>query len=758
MRSLIVAAAVLLFAVAPGTAGAQPPAQPLAQTPVATPAQNPTIKIPRVTEPPVLEKYLDGTIVPPGAKVSEFWQREPGDGVPASLESAAYLSYDATHLYVVYVCKDDPAKVRANLTKREAIMGDDIVGLLLDPYHDGRRAYEFFTNPLGIQLDGVAAVGQDDDWSYDALWQSDGKVTTDGYVVVMKVPFKSLRFSNARTQTWGVAVARIIPRANETSFWPYVTRRIAGFGQQLATLEGLENISPGRNLQAIPYGNFATAREMGEDGVQRTDNSARVGIDAKAVIKDAVTLDVTVNPDFSQVESDEPQVTINQRFEVFFPEKRPFFIENANYFETPENLFHSRRIADPKFGTRVTGKGRGWAFGGLLVNDKAPGESVEPTDPRSGKMATIGVARVQREFGEQSYVGGIYTDREWGPAANRVFGIDGRWRMDDNWSIQGQWVGSRTIDTQEMETAGSALTARVARDARNFSYESIYLQRSPDFRSELGFIERVDMKETQHEAGYNWFPTKSRVLRVGADLEVGAVWDWSNLIQDWSVEPGFEIEFPGQTEIGVRHWQRFERFEGIEFRRQSSMVRASTEWLKWLGLNGGIDWGENINYYPAEGVEPFLADGMSVEAGATIRPLSQLRLDLAYIYSGLTTTPGTALPAGTSDGTIFTDHIIRTRVNYQFTKALSGRVIFDYETLTPNTALVDLERERSFNADVLFTYLVNPWTAVYVGYSDAYENWPGAASPMLRPLNSSAAPLTSVGRQVFVKISYLLKY
>ncbi len=165
---------------------------------------------------------------PPGVRITGFVQREPGDGVPSSLETTAYLSYDEQHLYAVFVAKDDPGKVRANMTKREAIMGDDIVGLLLDTYHDGRRAYQFMVNPLGIQLDGVTTEGQDDDYSYDTLWQSDGRLTKDGYVVVMKIPFKSLRFSNAETQTWGVAVARSIPRANETSFWPYITRRIVG--------------------------------------------------------------------------------------------------------------------------------------------------------------------------------------------------------------------------------------------------------------------------------------------------------------------------------------------------------------------------------------------------------------------------------------------------------------------------------------------------------------------------------------------------
>jgi len=747
MRLFARAAAFLLATALPVLAQAPPSPAP--------PAPVPSITIPRVSEPPAIERYLDGSTVPPGTKVSQFFQREPGDGVPASLETAAYLSYDATHLYVVFLCKDDPAKIRANLTKRESIMGDDVVGLVLDTYHDGRRSYLFLVNPLGIQMDGVTAIGQDDDYSYDALWQSDGRVTRDGYVVVMKVPFKSLRFSNAPAQTWGVAVGRIIPRANETSFWPYITRRIAGFGQQMATLNGLDGISPGRNLQAIPYGNFATAREMGEDGVRRSDTSARVGIDGKAVIKDAVTLDVTANPDFSQVESDEPQVTINQRYEVFFPEKRPFFIENANFFVTPETLFHSRRIVDPKIGSRLTGKGKGWAFGGLFANDKAPGQSVDETDPRFGKMATIGVVRAQREFGDQSYVGGIVTDREIGPAANRVFGVDGRWRIDDNWSLEGQWVGSRTIDVDGRSASGTDTNAKVVRDGRNFSFESAYLQRSPDFESDLGYIRRVDMRESSNEIGYNWFPKQSRLLRVGADIELGAVWDWANQIQDWNVEPGFEVELPGQTEIGIRHWRLFERFDGIEFRRQTMMVRASTEWLKWLSLNGSVEWGGNINYYPAPGLDPFLADGTSVEAGATIRPLSQLRADLSYLYSGLSTRAGTPLPPGVGGGTIFTDHIWRARVNYQFTRALSGRVIVDYETVDPNPALVELDWQRRANVDVLVTYMVNPWTAVYVGYGDAYETWP-MASPLSRP--SSAGPLTSVGRQLFVKLSYLLKY
>ena len=720
-------------------------------------ADKPSVTIPRVTEPPVLARYLDGKTVPPGVRITGLVQREPGDGVPSSVDTSAYLSYDDRHLYAVFVCKDDPAKVRANMTKREAIMGDDIAGLVLDTYHDGRRSYMFLVNPLGIQMDGVTTEGQDDDYSYDTLWQSDGRLTADGYVAVMKIPFKSLRFSNASAQTWGVAVGRIIPRNNETSFWPYVTRRIAGFGQQMATMEGLQGISPGRNLQLIPYGDFAAARILDEDGVRVEENSARAGLDGKAVIKDALTVDMTVNPDFSQVESDEPQVNVNQRFEVFFPEKRPFFIENAGYFESPQNLFFSRRIADPGVGARLTGKARGWAFGVLGVNDEEPGRQYETGDPRSGKLAGVGVFRAQREFARQSYIGGIFTARELGPTANRVYGADARWKLTDNWTVTGQWVGSETIDETGESTSGTSWIAQVSRQGRGFEYMGAFTSRSPDFQADLGYIRRVDMREVLQEAGYSWYPKNSRVLRVGTDIEAGALWDFDGQLQDWQLEPGFEMELPGQTEIGAMYVEAFERYEGIEFRRGGGMIRASTEWLNWLGGNIHYFRGRGINYYPAEGLEPFLGTEQSVEAGFTLRPFSRLRLDQSYLYSSLSTSDDSLLPPGTPRGRIFTDHILRTRVNYQFTRELSARVIFDYEVLTPDQALVDLEHERRFNADVLFTYLLNPWTAVYVGYSDGYENRPLAPITFPPPARADL-PLTSTGRQVFVKLSYLLRY
>jgi hypothetical protein len=710
-----------------------------------------------VSTPPAIADYVDGRTVPPGTKVSGFKQREPGDGTDATVETDVYVSYDAKHLYAVYICRDDPSKVRANLSKRESIMGDDLVGLILDTYNDGRRAYMFLVNPMGIQMDGVTTEGQNDDYSYDTVWTSEGRQTSYGYVILMAVPFKSLRFSNESVQTWGVAFARMVPRTNETSFWPFITRRVSGFGKQLARLDGLEGISPGRNLLAIPYGNFAGDRVLGEDGYE-SDRSARIGVDAKAVIKDTVTVDATLNPDFSQVESDEPQVTINQRFEVFFPEKRPFFIENASYFETPVNLFFSRRVADPRFGARVTGKAGGWAFGGMIANDEAPGRLVPADDARHDRMAGVAVLRAQRDFAGQSHVGAIVTDREWGATSNRVYGVDGRWKINDNWVLVGQAVGSQTEPVQGEAVTGGLATAELHREGRGFDYSLTYLQVSPDFRSDLGYVRRRDIRQAETEFDYTWHPQKSRVLSVGAGGEFAAIWDFGGTLQEWTIEPGIEVELAGQTEIGARHWNIFERFDGQDFRRHTTAAWVSTQWLSWLNLSTRVDAGTAVNYYPAGGLPAFLADERSAELSITLKPMSRLRVDQSYLYAQMETRADASAGCGcAAAGTIFSNHILRTRANYQFTRALSVRAIADYEAILPTETLVDLEREKRLGFDVLVTYLVNPWTAVYLGYTDRYENWV-LGSPIERPVARDLSARTSVGRQVFVKVSYLLRY
>jgi len=742
----------------------------------APPEERPRVRLSRVSSPPRLEDHLGGRRQEGEVCVSDFRQREPGDGAPASLPTTACLSYDRQHLYIVFICKDDPTKIRARLSRREAIFEDDLVAVILDTFQDRRRAYLFLVNPLGIQADGIIGEGQQDDYSFDALWYSDGRLTEDGFIVWIAIPFRSLRFPATRTHTWGIALGRAIPRLNEQSFWPYVTRRVAGFLQQLATLEGLEEISPGRNWQFIPYGAVAAARFLNPAEVSRpvwrSDVEGRVGMDAKLVWRDAFTFDLTVNPDFSQVESDDPQVTLNQRFEVFFPEKRPFFLENAGFFRTLENLFFSRRIVDPQFGVRMTGKAGPWALGALAIDDRAPGRSVSPTDPAYGRRAAIGVLRVQREFAEQSSLGVLLThrraphvgtpDRSFRTHSNSVLALDTLLRLNPNWTLTGQIMQSFTRWGEE-RSSGPAYSLDLSYSGRHFFYSGEYVDRSPRFRSSLGFIPRVDVRQMEHFVRYRWFREGRRLQSFGPNVFTLVNWDRRGRLQDWIISGGFHWQFAGPTEIALRRSESFELFRDLGFRKHETSLNVATARWRWLSVGGRLRVGTGINFYPAPGLAPFSAAATNGEMELTLRPTSQLRMTQMYLYSRLATHRRSGLAVGSGASlshdsvSIFNNHLLRTRVTYQLTRALSFRAILDYAAVLPNPSLVKAEREKRIGVDLLFTYLVNPWTALYVGYTDRLENIGlDPASPT--GLGRLGAPTRSTARQVFVKFSYLFRF
>ena len=755
LKAITVLSVVMLlgiFATAQNTRGSKP------QQVAAQVSQTVQMHIPRVTAPPKLEDYLDGKSRPGELKVTGFKQRDPGDGVPVTQDTTAYLSYDDKHLYVIFVCKDEPGRVRAHMNKRENLGNDDAVGIVLDTFHDRLRAYLFGANPLGIQVDGIVTEGQNDDMSFDTLWHSDGKVTADGYVVWMSIPFKSLRFHNADVQTWGVGLLRNISRNNESAWVPYITRNVTGFTQQLAELNGLEKISPGRNIQIIPYGFFARARFLDPAVPQiKTDTDFRGGVDAKVVFHDSLTLDVTVNPDFSQVESDEPQVTINQRFEVFFPEKRPFFLENTGYFVTPENLFFSRRIADPQFGVRLTGKAAGWALAGLLIDDRAPGKEFAEGSRLRDERAGIGVIRIQRELPNQSSIGFIATSRDFGPTSNRVFGADGRWKLSKTWVLTGQVIQSYTRDFDGERSSDPAFSVGLGRQHRTFQNYFNYVDRGPDFNTALGFVPRVGIRDVNNFAVYRWYPKKSRVQSFGPNFFTQAIWDHNGKLQDWRVNMPFSIDFRGNTSIFVRRAEFAESFAGIRFREHTNDFNLYTGFLNWLSFYVNFTNGIGVNFFPASGL-PSTSNIVNGSTGFTLRPTSQFTLEQTYIYTRLATRKDHLPEGDTTTSVIFNNHILRSKFNYQFSRALSVRAIFDYNSVLPNERLVALDRDKRFTTDFLMTYLVNPGTALHVGYTDGYQNLRIDPVTMPASLVRTGAPTSSTGRQFFVKMSYLFRF
>lgn len=737
---------------------AEPPAS--AQTPAAT-TPDTLFEIPRVSGPPDLEALLhsghgsngengSSPVVHPaiGLAVTDFRQREPGDGTPVSQPTTVYLSYDDANLYVVFVCSDDPAKVRANIARRESISDDDQVVVFLDTFRDRKRAYFFATNPVGVQEDGILTEGQDDDKSFDTVWKSDGTLTDSGYVVRMTIPFRSLRFSTDSAQTWGIAVGRVIQRTNEEAYWPHITKRVKGFVPQFAPLAGLAHISPGRNLQLNPYSMLARARVFDSHiPGHQNQGDERIGTDAKMVVRDALTLDATVTPDFSQVETDDPQVTVNKRFEVQFPEKRPFFLENAGYFLTPVELFFSRRIVDPGVGLRASGKMGRWAVGAIAMNDRAP---VEDGDPAFGNDAWIGTVRVQREIGKESHLGVLATDREFLNSwkYDRMFSVDGRWRAGKNLSVDGQVMRSANGAHEGGGVDGWGTLADLSWDSRHFDYAGKYEAFTPEFDAPLGFVERVGYRQIQQAAEYTFLP-HSVVTKYGPTIAASFLWDHSSgQLLDRSLEGQFKVELEGHTKFRVTRIEAFELFEGLEFLPHTNLVELGTEQLKWASLDASFAWGTAVNHDPAKGLDPTLGDALEVDMTLTLRPTSRMKWTQRYVESTLWTIPRSEK--------YFTERKVREKVSYQFSRELSLRAIVDLRWDDFNKTLVDAKdpRKRKWAADLVLTYLVHPGTAMYVGYRDEHENLAISGTEVIR---SQSADL-SVGKQFFVKVSYLIRF
>jgi uncharacterized protein DUF5916 len=704
------------------------------------------IEIVRLEAAPTLDDYLTGS--GPGVRITEFLQREPNDLTPVSEPTTAFLSYDRENLYAAFVCKAaNPATIRARMSRRESIFEDDFVAVHLDPFQEKQRAYMFFSNPIGIQADGVTSEGGGDDFSFDTVWTSSGRRTADGYIVLIAIPFKSLRFpSGTSPSTWGIALERTIPTRSESSFWPGITRRVSGFSSQFGVLDGVKAVTPGRNLQFIPYGTFAGARLLDESttlGASQAD--VRGGIDAKVVLRDKLTVDATINPDFSQVESDEPQVTINQRFEVFFPEKRPFFLENADYFETPITLFFSRRIRDPQLGTRLTGRAGRWAIGALAMDDRQPGRTVDRASDAFDDRTAGAVIRARRDFSNQSRVGLLMTSRDFGPSSNRVASMDTRVRLSPRLFAEGQALVTRDTALDRTSTSGGGLWLALHRSGRKFTDDVFYQDLSAGVKAPLGFVPRTDIRQVQQFATLRWRPTSGPVTAYGPNMFVQATWDHAGTLQDWIVRFPFNVQL-GQTFLFARHAQMMEHFAGVDYREHENVANVSSSVISWMSVNAGYAEGTRPDFFPAPGVPTSLADFTDASLGLTFRPLSRLRLDETYLYSRL------SQPAAS----IFDNHIVRSKVNYQFTRAWSLRGILDYNAILPNESLVALERRKHLVADMLLTYLIHPGTAVYIGYTDGYDNL--RRDPIDGGLTLGGAPTRSTGRQVFVKSSFLFRF
>lgn len=728
--------------------------------------------IPEVSGVPSLEDFTGMAPATPlarsMARVEDFIQREPDDGDPASQRTEVYIGYDRTELHVVFLAFDsEPEGIRANMSSRENIDGDDSVEITVDTFNDQRAAFTFRSTPLGIQWDARWTEGSSRrggfDTTLEAVWDSEGRLTDEGYMVKMAIPLRSLRFPDTDEQTWRVQFARIIPRLSEQSFWPAYTIDIEGRLNQTALLNGIRDVSPGNNYQIIP---FLFAREVdalnpamaGGPGFEATSEQD-LGVDAKFVFNDSMVLDVTLNPDFSQIESDQPQVTVNERFEVQFPERRPFFVENADFFATDSTLVFTRRIVDPEGGLRFTGRAGNFGFGSIVINDAAPGQNRSDTDPLNGEKANIAILRGFLDVGEQDRYGFLVSDRELADGYNRVASLDGRIKLSENWISQLQLVAS---DTDPYADEGESYTGvqrnfQINHVGRNWNTHTHFIESSPGFRTDLGFMNRFfrpDISGMHQRIAYTHFPDDIPLNRMGV------AW-FGVYLEDWVGTKVFHqngpmFDFATDTSQLNLSWTGYNEvlrpgdYPGLMATQNHDyddwQIRLGNNSLNTLEFGLGYRWGSTLNLVPNVGTLPYVADHARVTADALWRPTDRLRVNNTYLYTEVQNSAGAR---------IFSNEIIRSNWNYQFTREWSLRFITQYEETTGGP-LTRLEDERNLNFDLLLRYVINPWSAFYVGYNSNSSNFEIVDFEGERELVNTT-DLRRDGDQLFVKFSYLFQ-
>src|SRR5829696_9253620 len=546
---------------------------------VVPPEKSEPIAIPKFDKPPVIDGKLDEEVWQKAVVLKDFYQIQPGDNIPPSKPTEVLIGFDPQFLYLAFKATDEPEKVRATVAKRDNIFNDDYVGFMLDTFNDKRKAFEIFFNPLGIQGDGIITEGRGEDFSVDLLMESKGIIHETGFNVEIAIPFKSLRFEAGKGKLWGAHFFRRIKRfENELDSWMPFSRSIDSTLSQTGHLTGLEGISVERTIELIPsvtvsqnsrfvpsFGGIARGTDPGR--IVNEPVGLELGLTAKFIPSSAVTVDLAINPDFAQVEADQLVVTANQRFPIFFSEKRPFFLEGIDIFQTPVTAVHTRAIVDPDVAVKTTGKLGRNTFGLMVASDNGPGNlSADDRGALNGcfekraldasvicnnerfldKNAYIGVLRLKRDVGKENSIGMMATSYNFIDKHNQVLGIDGRFRLDKQttWTFQTLGTTSRNFffDPNDGETRyrtgngfGYATSYNVS--GRTWGWVLYGEGFTQDYRADVGFVQRTNSNYNYGFLRSNSDPnTKKKIISYHVHTLTHIDYDWQGRMYAWESE------------------------------------------------------------------------------------------------------------------------------------------------------------------------------------------------------------------------------
>jgi hypothetical protein len=683
-----------------------------------------------------------------------FLEFQPRENAAPPGETEVLVTYDDTHVYFAFIAHDpEPGQIRASLRGRDQIWDDDWVGVVLDPRGDAGMGYMLFVNPLGVQGD-MQATPQGEDPRIDFIYETAGRLTPEGYVVEMAIPFGSLRFPDREVQSWRITFARNHPRSSRhMSSWAPMSQNNPCMLCQLGVLEGITGIRAGGTLEVLPAlvasqsGRLSDGADPGSFSGGRVSAEPSLGL--KYVFRSGWMAEGTLNPDFSQVESDAAQVDVNTTFALFYPERRPFFQEGMDLYETRMNVFYSRSINAPQVAAKLVGRRGSTSFGYIGARDEHTPFTL-PFEERSvileGGESFTNVFRVRHTLYGDSHVGGVLADRRMdGGGSGTTASVDAAFRFRDVYRFSAHVVGSHTAEPVDSALSaripaltfgerghtakfdgesfsGRAASFQVARNARTWSWNLAYGEATPTYRADAGFQTRNDYRRVTGWTGVDLRPNRHGVERVHLGLGGGRGWNFRGEGKEAWLSPAFGINLPRQTFVGVNATLRNETFRGVDF-----------DGLRWIGASVSTGLSDALRFGVRAGggrtiarnfATPEHASDRDAGAWATIKPFQRLVIEPSVSYAQLHRTDGSEVYSG---------YIARTRVNLQLSRELQLRTVVQYNDFA-----------RSLDVEPLVVYQVNPFTMFYLGstYGSRHFDEHG---------------YRSTDRQYFAKFQYLFR-
>lgn len=726
------------------------------------------LSIPRVTPAIVVDAELNEPQWQQAREMPILYNTWPAENTPAPVKTMARVMEDGEFFYISFVAEDpDPSQIRAYYRDRDKMWDDDSIGIKLDTYHDSKLAYQFFVNALGVQGDAIEnEITKTESDAWDGIWQSAGKITATGYQIEVAIPLRLLNFNDRLDlQRWKLELLRFYPRdVRHRLSTNKILREDPCWICQMQTVEGFSGARQGNHFTLVPslVMGVEQQRDVTPQGNSdwQSDRNIEPSLDVKWGITPDISLNATLNPDFSQIEADEAQVSMNDTFALFFDEKRPFFLDNADYFSSPLDLVYTRNVSSPDAGLKLTGRVDQQSFAVFAANDKdttfiIPGNISSDLGYINAKSDNA-VLRYRYDLNPKLSLGWISTLRSSDDYHNYVHGLDLKYQATAQDKVVAQLLHSDSAYPQQLaaqfdgeaklrlgeDLSGVGQYLAYEHESRSFTWYSRYLGYSEDFRADMGYMPQTDWNKYVHGAGYQWFSETN----WWNNIELRGDWDISHSQAGELLEKEAEAELivhgPLQSELSLMLTERDRVGSRLDGSRL--VVDANSQLFTehtigtyalvqpWSGVYIEVEseFGDKLDFRNNR-----LGDGLEIAPEIRWNANMHAQVALRHTYRTL----------DADDAEVFTANLTDLRLSYQFSVRSFVRLALIYSDIRQNPANnlgPVTEQSEDLGMQLLYSYKLNPQTLFFAGYSDhAYSD-------------DEIQQLTRDDRSVFLKFSY----